>query len=194
MESKESSRIIKIGIIMLGISAFMTIMYYYLDNRSKVESSLKMNEALGHPISDSLIITDNGSVNNELMNLAMEKIKRLELINQFMESSPIAQMSKQYQDSCNCFVPVYFNKSFSELFLKRNGINPDTYLYSSEYSNWPDSLASKYEEQDFKSLKSGVYEFETNFILGDSIKTGRFVKWSDYGKNIYMYYLTTQNK
>lgn len=191
---KESHRIIKITVFVLAIACVGILARTYINSRADTEQALKVNRVLGSPISDSLVISSNGEVNRQLMELASKKIEELKLINQFMGSSPIAQMSKKYQDTCNCFVPTYFNKSFEDLFLKNNGVDPKRYLGSSEFSNWPDSLARQYEKQDFYSLRNGVYEFDANFVLGGELKKGRFVKWSDYDRNIYMYYLTTQNK
>jgi len=176
----------------IGVLLLFDSVHNHLNKSNIKESVMTLNESIGKPFSDSTILSTESFTDAQVMKIASDRIDKLELIKQFSDSSPLPMLAKELIDSCECFVPTYFNKSFAEMFLIPNNINPETYLGSSEYDNWPDTLATQYEKQDFDSLKKGVTEFDTDFVIANKLKHGRFTKWSDNKRRIYMYYLTTK--
>lgn len=176
----------------IGVLLLLNAIHTELNKVNVKKGIIELNESVGKPFSDSLIMSTESMTDAKIMKIASEKIDRLEMIKQFSDSSPLPMLAKELIDSCGCFVPIYFNKAFAEMFLIPNSINPDNYLGSHERANWPDTLAVNYEKQDFDSLKNGVTEFETNFVINGKIRKGWFTKWSDNKSKIYMYYLTTK--
>lgn len=180
------------ALTLIGVLLLLNAIHTEINKVNIKRSIIELNKDIGSPLSDSLILSTESISDAQVMQIAGDKIERLELIKQFSDSSPLPMLAKELKDSCSCFVPTYFNNSFVQMFLIPNNINPDTYLGTSEYDNWPDTLARDYEQQDFDSLRSGVIEFETDFVVNGKIQHGRFTKWSDNKSKIYMYYLTTK--
>lgn len=180
------------ALTLIGVLLFVNAIHNEVNKVNIKRSIVQLNDTIGSPLSDSLILSTESISDAKVMQIAGDKIERLELIKQFSDSSPLPMLAKELIDSCKCFVPTYFNQSFAEMFLIPNNINPNTYLGSHEFDNWPDTLARDYEQQDFDSLRGGVIEFETDFVMNGKIKHGRFTKWSDNKSKIYMYYLTTK--
>ena len=186
-KESELYRILKYAAVFIFI---MSIWSYTFSRHSekvldeKIENLGVLSGIKKESSDDENTVTENAVI----LQGAETKILELNRIKELTDMHPYPLLIKELKDSCRCFVPIYFNKAFSDLFLLPNNINPSTYLYSKEHSNWPDSLASEYQREDFRVLYNGKEEFNVDFTHNKKIKKGKFVKWSNGRDVVYLCY------
>ena len=184
----KNSRLIILGLGFLLV--FSTGLYQDRKTKKILRSEVSaLNKELGGEEYDGNLKYGTISLDTSILKTARKRVAELNLYKSFFEEIPIGLLVKQKFQDCDCFRVIAFNPAWEKSVLIPSKIDPKSYMYSSDFDLWPDSLARLYDAQDNYAVdNNSVDQFDAPIVVDGQAKQGPFIRYSDDKKRLYLIY------